>query len=79
MEENGIIRKSAHPSDGRKSIYLLTEKSIGLLPVLIELNFWMAEHDPAGIIASKSFGTPGAPKAEIISVETARLRQEHLI
>jgi len=78
MEENGIIRKSAHPSDGRKSIYLLTEKGIGLLPVLIELNFWMAEHDPAGIICIEKLRYSTASKAEIISVEIARLRQEHL-
>ena len=79
LEENGIIRKSAHPTDGRKSIYLLTEKGIGLLPVLIELNFWMAEHDPAGIICIEKFRYSRGPKEEIISVETARLRQEHLI
>lgn len=78
MEENGIIRKSAHPTDGRKSIYLLTEKGIGLLPVLIELNFWMAEHDPGGIICIEKLRYSTPPKEEIISVETARLRQEHL-
>jgi hypothetical protein len=50
-----------------------------LLPVLIELNFWMAEHDPAEIICIEKLRYSTAPKAEIIPVETARLRQEHLM
>src|SRR6202035_5135572 len=36
LEAHGIIRSEEEPSDGRKSIYLLTEKGIDLAPVLTE-------------------------------------------
>src|ERR1700733_10175298 len=36
----GIIAAEADPSDGRKVAYRLTEKGIGLAPVLAEMVLW---------------------------------------
>src|SRR5579862_7591335 len=40
-----IIRTQPHPSDGRKLIYVLTEKGIDLAPVLTEMVLWAAAHE----------------------------------
>ena len=45
LEAYGIIASHADPSDGRKSIYRLTEKGIDLAPVLTEMVLWAAAHE----------------------------------
>ncbi len=44
----GIITTQPDPSDGRKSIYLLTAKGIDLAPVLTEMVLWAAAHEKTG-------------------------------
>jgi DNA-binding HxlR family transcriptional regulator len=48
LVEYGIIATKADPSDGRKVIYELTEKGIGLAPVLTEMVLWVAAHEETG-------------------------------
>lgn len=45
LEEHGIITTERDRSDGRKQIYRLTDKGIGLAPVLTEMVLWAAEHE----------------------------------
>jgi DNA-binding HxlR family transcriptional regulator len=55
LEEAGIIRAEMEKTDGRKVNYRLTEKGIGLAPVLLELLIWGARHEeteaPCAVIA----------------------------
>src|ERR1700720_726928 len=44
----GIIATNPDPSDGRKVIYLLTQKGIDLAPVLTEMVLWAAAHEDTG-------------------------------
>jgi DNA-binding HxlR family transcriptional regulator len=44
----GIITMEPDPSDGRKVIYLLTEKGIDLAPVMTEMVLWAAAHEDTG-------------------------------
>lgn len=46
LEADGILRKSPHPTDGRKEIYRLTDKGLDLIPLLLEMAAWGAAHDP---------------------------------
>jgi DNA-binding HxlR family transcriptional regulator len=48
LETHGIITTAHDPSDGRKVIYTLTEKGIGLAPVLTEMVLWSANHEDVG-------------------------------
>jgi DNA-binding HxlR family transcriptional regulator len=48
LESYGIIRSESDPTDGRKLVYLLTEKGIDLAPVLTEMVLWAAAHEPVG-------------------------------
>ena len=66
LENAGIIKKIANTKDKRKDIYMLTQKSIDLLPVLLEISIWSAKYDPK----------TGAPR-EFIS--QARKDRTHLI
>jgi DNA-binding HxlR family transcriptional regulator len=45
---HGIITATPDPSDGRKLIYRLTAKGIGLAPVLTEMVLWAAAHEDTG-------------------------------
>jgi DNA-binding HxlR family transcriptional regulator len=44
----GIITTEPDPADGRKVIYLLTQKGIDLAPVLTEMVLWAAAHEDTG-------------------------------
>src|SRR3989442_1074574 len=46
LEQAGILVKQPSPSDKRKEEYVLTEKGLDLIPVLVELANWSAQHDP---------------------------------
>jgi DNA-binding HxlR family transcriptional regulator len=45
LEAHGIIKSRVDPRDGRKLIYQLTKKGIGLAPVLTEMVLWAAGHE----------------------------------
>ena len=46
LEHQGILAKKLYPSDKRKEEYILTEKGLDLIPVLVEMANWSAQHDP---------------------------------
>ena len=46
QEAAGFIEKHPHPDDLRRSIYTLTERGLGLVPVLVETILWSAREDP---------------------------------
>ena len=46
LEAHGFIEKHPHPEDRRRSIYSLTERGLGLIPVLVEMILWSAREDP---------------------------------
>ncbi|KAA9153403.1 helix-turn-helix transcriptional regulator [Microbacterium lushaniae] len=47
LQERGILRSAAHPTDRRKEVYALTELGIDLVPVLLAAADWGAEHAPS--------------------------------
>lgn len=56
LEQNGIVTKTEDPSHGSKWIYRLTEKGIGLMPLLVDMILWSAKYDP-DTAADKGFVT----------------------
>ncbi len=46
LEQHGIITRSADPDDGRQYLYEPTDKGLSLVPVLLEIAAWGADHDP---------------------------------
>ena len=47
LELIGIISKQPDPESGRQIVYRLTEKGVGLIPLLVELVCWGAIYDQA--------------------------------
>jgi len=48
LETQGIISTERDPSGGRKLIYSLTPKGIGLAPIPAEIVLWAAAHENTG-------------------------------
>jgi DNA-binding HxlR family transcriptional regulator len=46
LVKKGILVKTSHETDRRKEVYALTEKGLDLIPILLELANWGAQHDP---------------------------------
>src|SRR5258708_34534282 len=46
LEHQGLLVKKFSQQDKRKEEYVLTEKGLDLIPVLVEMANWSAEHDP---------------------------------
>jgi len=46
LEEQGIVVRTPYEADRRKDVYSLTEKGLDLIPILLELASWGAQHDP---------------------------------
>ncbi|WP_406657352.1 helix-turn-helix domain-containing protein [Methanolobus sp. ZRKC2] len=46
LENAGIIYKSPHPNDKRRSIYSSTEKGFDLIPLLLEMVIWSKKYAP---------------------------------
>src|SRR5262249_57463549 len=45
LEQKGLLLKKPHERDKRKDLYVLTEKGLDLIPILLELAAWSAQHD----------------------------------
>lgn len=45
LEQQGILVKKLSEKDRRKEEYVLTEKGLDLIPVLVEMANWSAEYD----------------------------------
>ena len=44
LEDFGIIIKTKLPDNKKSNIYLLTEKGLALIPVIVELGIWSDNH-----------------------------------
>jgi len=45
LETSGLIQKRVDPNKRSKMIYSLTEKGLGLLPVMLEITAWSKQYD----------------------------------
>lgn len=46
LERNGILIKHPHATDLRSSVYMLTQKGLELIPLLLNMVEWGTKHDP---------------------------------
>lgn len=78
LEANGIIYKTADPDNGRRQLYYLTEKGIGLLPVVLELMHWMAECDRGAHACGDLMGAFKKNRTAMLKAQTKKLKELHL-
>lgn len=74
LEQGGLITKQPHPSDKRKDIYMLTEKGLDTIPILVEMATWSARYDPQTGAPPEFIALMNADKANMIRLirETVR-------
>ena len=62
-----MLEKKPHATDKRKEVYELTEKGLDLMPILLELANWSAQHDPQTGAPPAWIAMVNADKAKLIS------------
>ena len=45
LQQHGLINKTKDPGNKKQNIYSITEKSIDLIPMMVEIIGWSAKHD----------------------------------
>ncbi|EJL88720.1 putative transcriptional regulator [Herbaspirillum sp. CF444] len=53
LEEQGILSRAPNPDDGRKDFYTLTEKGLDLIPIMLNIVLWSAQHDAKSYVRSQ--------------------------
>lgn len=66
LEQQGILVKKPQDTDERKEMYVLTEKGLDLIPVLVEMANWSAEHDPQTAAPAAWIARMNAEKEKMI-------------
>jgi len=46
LVETGLLKKVPNPNDKRQSLYLLTDKGLDLIPMILEMAGWATRNDP---------------------------------
>ncbi len=78
LEGNQIIRKYSDITNGRRSLYYLTQKGIDLVPVVLELMHWMSVYNPQAAVCSKQMKAFRKDRVSTISNYMEQLKIQHL-
>jgi DNA-binding HxlR family transcriptional regulator len=76
LEENELIEKLEHPSSKAKYLYKLTEKSIDLLPVIVEIHLWADKNFELPIEIKTLIKEVRKDKTEFIKKVTTQLKKQ---
>lgn len=75
LEQKGILVKTPSATDKRKEVYSLTEKGLDLIPILLEIASWSAQHDPQTGAPPDWIATVNADKVNMIRLIRKTVRQ----
>lgn len=53
LEAQGILSRAPSLEDGRKDFYTLTEKGLDLVPVVLNIVLWSAQHDAQSYVLGR--------------------------
>ena len=68
LEQQGLLVKKPDETDKRKEVYLLTEKGLALIPILLEMAGWSAQHDPQTAAPQAWIARVNADKEKMIKL-----------
>jgi DNA-binding HxlR family transcriptional regulator len=74
LEQKGVLVKQPHKTDKRREVYALTEKGLDLIPILLELANWGAQHDPETSAPEDWIALVNAEKAQMIRLIRATVQ-----
>lgn len=75
LQANGLLVKKPHPQDRRKEVYFLTEDGLGLIPILLELASWGANHVPQEALPHDWLKIVQEHRMEIIPLILKKVRE----
>lgn len=76
LEDHGIVTKSVDPENRTKRLYSLTDKGKGLLPLMLEITAWSAEHDALTNAPSEFVARLVNDRQAVIDEISAALQQD---
>jgi DNA-binding HxlR family transcriptional regulator len=76
LERAEVITKERDAKDGRRWVYAATERGADLIPVLLELGLWGAEHTPHAIADRTLLRRTQNNRSALIAELRARLLRE---
>jgi DNA-binding HxlR family transcriptional regulator len=81
LVENGLLSKRDNPAHKQKAIYSLTEASIDLVPLLIQIGAWGRRHTPADPVLARRAkeleeGGPKKWKALMAQLKASHIRPQ---
>jgi DNA-binding HxlR family transcriptional regulator len=78
LEKEGMLTKAADADHKQKVTYSLTEKSIDLLPLLVEVISWSDKHEPVDKVRYKPAADLLSSGVEGVKKLRKKLFREHL-
>lgn len=76
LEENKLIEKLEHPDSKAKVLYKLTQKSIDLLPIIVEIHLWAEKYFNIPTELKTLLKEAKKDKAEFIKTTTRQLKKQ---
>jgi DNA-binding HxlR family transcriptional regulator len=76
LEENKLIEKLEHPDSKAKVLYRLTQKSIDLLPIIVEIHIWAEKHFEIPADIKAMIKEAKKDKDEFIKTTTRQLKKQ---
>ncbi|HEY9000996.1 MAG TPA: helix-turn-helix domain-containing protein [Mucilaginibacter sp.] len=77
MEREGLLTKQPDPDHKQKVIYSLTQKSLDLMPLMIEAIRWSLKYEPVDKVKHKPAVDLGNSSSEDQELLAKRLKQMH--
>ena len=76
LEENKLIEKLEHPDSKAKVLYKLTQKSIDLLPIIVEIQLWAEKYFNIPAELKTLLKEAKKDKEEFIKATTRQLKKQ---
>ena len=76
LEREKIVTKSRDPSNKSRFLYTLTPKGTDLLPLLVEMILWSAEHDPKSPLPKEYVDMVKKDKGRYITTTLQQMKEE---
>ena len=75
LEQRGILVREPDGSDRRREVYTLTEKGLGLIPILLEMSGRSARNDPDTVAPQAFVEAVHADRAALFAAVQAAVRR----
>ena len=79
LEQKGILMKKPHETEKRKEVFVLTEKGLDLIPILVEMAGWSAVHDPQTAAPPDWIALMNADKEKMLRLIRQTVQNGHAV